>query len=176
MRMVMALARSRASFLTSCNSLRNCCVSCDLGDDFFGDVLVAVEKVQQFLAHVVDQFGADFRVAELVLGLRFKHRVLQADGHRADHAFAHVVAFVFALGVFVDRLEQAFAKRAQVRAAVAGVLAVDEGIKRLAVAAVAVRETKFQRLARVMQRRINRLAAVRRANPPSPGPCRPWRD
>ena len=96
--------------------------------------LVALEKVQQFLAHVVDQFGADFRVAQLVLGLRLEHRVFQADRHRADHAFAHVVALVFAVAILVHRLEQAFAERAQVRAAVAGVLAVDERIKRLAVA------------------------------------------
>ena len=66
----------------------------------------------------------------------------------------------FPLRVFVHRLEQAFAEGAQVRAAVAGVLAVDEGIKRFAVAAVAVGETKLQRLARVMQRRINRLAVI----------------
>ena len=62
--------------------------------------------------------------------------------------------------MLVHRLEQPFAERAQVRAAVAGVLAVDERIKRLAVTAVAVREAEFQRLAGVMQRRINRLAAV----------------
>jgi hypothetical protein len=90
--------------------------------------------MQQFLAHVVDQFGADFRVAQLVLGLRLEHRVFQPDGHRADHALAHVVAFEFAVAVFIDRLEQTFAEGAQMRAAVAGVLAVDERIKRLAVA------------------------------------------
>ncbi len=98
MRRVMALARSRASFLTSCNSLRNCWVSCDLGHDFFGDLLVAVEEMEQFLAHGVDQLGADFGVAQLVLGLRLEDRVLEADGHRADHALAHVVALEFALG------------------------------------------------------------------------------
>ena len=131
-----------------------------LGDDFFRDLLVAVEEMEQFLAHGVDQVGADFGVAELVLGLRFKHRVLEADGDRADHALAHVVALEFALGEFVDRLEQALAKGAQVRAAVAGVLAVDEGEKRLAVTAVAVGETKFERFAGVMERRVNRLGVV----------------
>ena len=97
MRIVIALARSRASFFTSCNSLRSCCVSSTFAMIFVGDVLVAIEEVQQLLAHVVDQLGADFRVAELVLRLRFEHRVLQANRHRADHAFADVVAFVFAL-------------------------------------------------------------------------------
>ena len=92
MRMVMALARSRASFFTSCNSLRSCLGVLDLGDDLLGDLLVAVEEVQQLLAHPVHQLGADFRVAQLVLGLRLEHRVLQPDGHRADHALAHVVA------------------------------------------------------------------------------------
>ena len=149
----------------------------DLGHDLFGDLLVAIEEVQQFFAHVVDEFGADFGVAEFVLGLRFEHRVFQANRHRADHAFADVVAFVFGVAVFVDRFEQAFAKGAQVRAAVAGVLAVDEGIKRLAVAAVAVRETKFQRLARC------NAAGDKCGSLPSAceifharDPCRPWRD
>ena len=97
MRMVMALARSRASFLTSCSSLRSWRVSWTLASDLLGDLLVAVEEVQQLLAHPVDQFGADFGVAELVLGLRLEHRVLQPDRHRADHALAHVVAFELAL-------------------------------------------------------------------------------
>ncbi len=161
MRMVMALARSRASFLTSCSSLRSCRVSCDFGQDLLGDLLVAVEEVQQFLAHPVDQVGADFGVAQLVLGLRFEHRVLEADRHRAHHAFAHVVALEFFPAVFVDRFEQAFPKRAQVRAAVAGVLAVDKGIEGLAVAAVAVGETELERLLGVMQRRVDGFAAVR---------------
>ncbi len=128
---------------------------------FVGDVLVAIEEVQQLLAHRVHQLGANLRVAQLVLRLRFEHRVLQTNRHRANHALAHVVALELALGVFVHRLEQALAKRTQVRAAVARVLAVDERIKRLAVTRIAVRETKLQRLARVMQRRINRLRAVR---------------
>jgi hypothetical protein len=70
--------------------------------------------LEQFLAHGVDQVGADFGVAQLVLGLRFKHRVFEADGDRADHALAHVVALEFALAEFVDGLEQALAKGAQV--------------------------------------------------------------
>src|ERR1035437_6550565 len=47
------------------------------------------------------------------------------------------------------------------RAAVGGKLAVDERKKRLAVTRIAVRETKFQRLAGVMQWRIKRFRAVR---------------
>ena len=88
-------------------------------------------------------------------------RVLEPNRNGAHYAFAHVVAFEFLARVFIDRLEQALAEGAQVRAAVGGVLAVDEGIERFAVAAVGVRETKLQRLLRVMERRINRLAAVR---------------
>ena len=133
----------------------------DLGDDLLGNVLVAVEEMQQFLAHPVDQVGADFRVAQLVLRLRLEDRVLQPDRDRPHHALPHVVAFELLVAVFVDGLEQPFAEGAQVRAAVRGVLAVDERVKRLAVAAVAVGEAEFQRLLRVMQRRINRLAAVR---------------
>ena len=98
---------------------------------------------------------------ELVLGLRLEHRVLEPDGDGADHALAHVVAFEFLVGVLVDRLEQPLAKRAEVGAAIAGVLAVDERVERLAVAAVAVGETELERLLRVMQRRVDRLAAVR---------------
>ncbi len=96
--MVTALARSRASFLTSCNSLRNCWVSWTLAMIFSATSLVAVEEMQQLLAYGVDQLGADFRVAQFVLGLRLEDRVFDPNGHRADHAFAHVVPLEFALG------------------------------------------------------------------------------
>jgi len=46
------------------------------------------------------------------------------------------------------------------RAAIAGVLPIHKRIERLAIAAVAVRETEFQRLLHIMQRRIDRLAAI----------------
>ena len=85
---------------------------------------------------------------------------LSRIGDRADHAFAHVVAVELLVAVFVDGLEQALAEGAQVRAAVGGVLAVDEGIKSLAVAAVAVGEAELERFLRVMERGIDRLAAV----------------
>ena len=133
----------------------------DLPHDLLRDGFVAVEEMEQLLAHLVDQLGADLRVAQLVLRLRLEERVLHADGHRADHALAHVVAVVALLRVFVHRLEQALAEGAQVRAAVAGVLAVDEGVETLAVAAVGVREAELQRLAREVQRRVNRLRVVR---------------
>ncbi len=44
---------------------------------------------------------------------------------QADHRLAHVVAFELAVAIFVRRLEQSFTERAQMRAAVAGILAVD---------------------------------------------------
>ena len=131
-----------------------------LSDDALRDLLVAVEEVQQLFAHLVHEVRADFRVAQLVLGLRLEHRIFQPDRHRADDAFAHVVALVIALRVFVHRLEQALAEGAQVSAAVAGVLAVDEGEEVLAVAAVAVREAELQRLAGEMERGVDRLRSV----------------
>src|SRR5205823_5265222 len=76
------------------------------------------------------------------------------------HALAHVVAIEFLFAVLVDRLEQAFAERAQVRAAVGGVLAIDERIKGFAEAAVGMGETELKRLFRVMQRRVNWFAAI----------------
>ena len=132
----------------------------DLGDDLLGDLLVAVEEVEEFLPHPVDEVRADFRVPELVLGLGLENRVLQPDGYRADHAFADVVAFEFLPSVFIDGLEQAFSESAEVGAAVAGVLAVDKGIEGLAVAAVAMGETELEGFVRVMERRINGLAAI----------------
>ena len=133
--------------------------------------LLRLKKCSSSSRTLIDQVGADFGVAEFVLGLRFEHRVLQANRHRADHAFAHVVAFEFLLAVFVHGLEQAFAEGAQVRAAVAGVLAVDEGIKRFAVAAVAVRETELERLA-PRNAAADKSARCRRpADLPSPGPA-----
>ena len=134
----------------------------DLRHDLLGDVLVAVEEMQQLLAHAVDQLRTNLRVAQLVLRLRLEQRILQADRHRAHHALAHVIAVIAGLRVFVHRFEQPFAERAQVRAAIARVLAVHERVERFAVTAVRVREAELQRLARVMQRRIDRLRIVAR--------------
>ncbi len=132
----------------------------DLGENFFGDFLVAIEKVKQLLADAVHEVGANFGVAKLVLGLGFEYRVLQPDGHRANHALAHIVAFKLFAAIFVDSFKQSFAKGAQVRAAITGVLAVDERIKGLAVTAIAMGKAELERLLRVMKGGIDRLAAV----------------
>src|SRR5207245_1381 len=133
----------------------------DFGDDFFGDVLVTVEEMEQLLANSIDEFGADVGVAELVLGLGLEDGVLEANGNRADHAFADVVAFEFLVGVLVDGFQKALAERAEVGAAITGVLAVDERIEGFAEPAVAVGETELERFFGVMQGRINRFAVVR---------------
>src|SRR5439155_22694493 len=83
----------------------------DFGDDFFGDVLVTVEEMEQLLANSIDEFGADVGVAELVLGLGLEDGVLEAIGNRADHAFADVVAFEFLVGALVDGFQKALAER-----------------------------------------------------------------
>ena len=51
----------------------------DLGDNLLGNILVAIEELQELLAHPVHQVRPDFRVAQLILRLRLEHRVLQAD-------------------------------------------------------------------------------------------------
>src|SRR5690606_3505138 len=79
------------------------------------------------------------------------------DGDRADHALAHVVAVELPPGEFVDGLEQALAEGAEVGAAVARVLAVDERPERLAEAAVAVREAELERPGGVVKGRVDRL-------------------
>ena len=75
------------------------------GAELLGDLLVAVEELGQLLAHPVHQVRPDLGVAELVLGLRFENRVLQPNGHRADHAFPDVVAVELLARVLVDGLE-----------------------------------------------------------------------
>ena len=47
--------------------------------DLLRNRLVALEEVQQFLAHAVDQLRADFRVAQLVLRLGLENRIFQPD-------------------------------------------------------------------------------------------------
>src|SRR5213594_3629906 len=69
-----------------------------------GDLLVAIEEMKEFFADFVDELGTDFRVAQLVFGLRLEDRILQTNGDRADHRFAHVIAVVTALGILVHRL------------------------------------------------------------------------
>src|SRR5437867_2299342 len=127
-----------------------------------GDLLVAIEEMKEFFADFVDELGTDFRVAQLVFGLRLEDRILQTNGDRADHRFAHVIAVVTALGILVHRLEQAFSEGAEVRAAVGRILAVHERVKGFPVTAVGVGETEFQHLAGIVQRRVNRLGVVLR--------------
>ena len=102
----------------------------DLDQRGFGRFGVAMQKIGDDFAHLANPLAPQFGVAELVLGLRFKHRVLQPDGNGACHALPYVIPFEFALGEFVKALDQSLAERAQVRAAVRGVLAVDERKKR----------------------------------------------
>ena len=142
----------------------------DLGQDLLGDLLVAIEELQQFLAHALT---SSVRIS--VLPSLF----LVCDSNTGSFSRIATAPTMLSrtsspsnllVGVFVDRLEQAFAEGAQVRAAVAGVLAVDEGIKRLAVAAVAVGEAELQRLAR-RNAAADRSARCRPlAGLPSPGP------
>ena len=119
-------------------------------EDFFGDVGVAVEEVGDDLLDLFDEFAADFGVAEFVFGLGFEHGIFEADGDGANHAFADVVAFVAFFGVFVDGFEHAFAEGAEVGAAVAGVLAVDEGEVGFVVAG-AVGEGDFEHFVAVVK-------------------------
>src|SRR5262249_53187299 len=133
----------------------------DFRDDLFGNFLVAIEEMEQFLADTIDEVGADFRVAKLVFGLRFEDSVLEADRDSSDHALADVVALEFLAAVLVDGFEQPLPKGAEVRAAVASVLAVYERIESFAVPAVAMREAELEHFFRVMERGVDRFAAVR---------------
>jgi hypothetical protein len=99
----------------------------DLLDKDLGGIGVAVQQIGDDVADLRDEVGADFGVAELVLGLRLEDGVLEADGDGADHGFADVVAIELGLGEFVDALEEAFAEGGEVGAAVGGELSVDEG-------------------------------------------------
>ena len=90
----------------------------DLDQGSFRRFGIAVEQIGDDFAHLGNQLAAQLGVAELVLGLRFEDRFLQPDGDRARHALAYVVPLEFAFGKFVESLDQAFAERAQVRAAV----------------------------------------------------------
>ena len=67
----------------------------DFDQSGFGRFGIAVEQIHDDFAHLGDQFAAQFGVAQFVFGLRFKHRILQADGNCADHAFPYIVPVEF---------------------------------------------------------------------------------
>ena len=120
-----------------------------LRGDLLGRFGVAVQQVADDVLHLLDQVPADLGVAELVLGLRLEYRVLQPDRQSADEPLAHIVAVVLLLREIVDRLQDALAEGAQVRAAVTRVLAVDERVMRF-VEALGVREREFKRFLAVI--------------------------
>src|ERR1700743_2027278 len=102
MRKVIALARSRASFLTSWSSLRNCRVSSALDMIFSAISLLRLKKCRSSSRTLL----ADLGFAEFVFGLRFEDGVFEANRDGADHGFADIVAFVFGVAVFVDGFEE----------------------------------------------------------------------
>ena len=63
----------------------------DLADHALAGLGIAVEQIDDDVAHPGDELGADLRVSELVLRLRLENRVLKADGHGPQNALAHVV-------------------------------------------------------------------------------------
>ena len=176
MRMVMALARSRASFLTSCNSLRNCWVSSTFAMIFSAISLLRLKKCSNssrtWLTRSVriSVLPSLFFVCDSNTG-SFS-RIATAPTMLSRTSSPSNLSLAYSL----TALSKPFAKRAQVRAAVAGVLAVDEGIKRLAVTAVAVRETKLQRLARRNAAADKSVRCRPPANPPCTRSSRPLRD
>ena len=89
-------------------------------------IVAKVEDTQQLLPDFVDEIRPDFGIAELIFGLGLEDRILEPNRDGAHHGFADIVTFVAALRIFVHRLEQSFTKCAEMSAAVAGVLAVDE--------------------------------------------------
>ena len=96
--------------------------------------------------HLLEDPGLDVGVAELVLGLALEDGVLELDRDRRGYALADVLALVLRLVEVVHRLEEALAEGREVRAAVGGPLAVDEGEVLLAVV-VRVREGELDLVA-----------------------------
>src|ERR1051326_2633063 len=82
----------------------------NFGDDLFGNLFVPIKEVQQLFTDTIDEVGSNFSVAKLVFGLGLEDWILKPDGDSADHALAHVIPFKFFTAIFVDRLEQPFAK------------------------------------------------------------------
>ena len=150
----------------------------DLVLDHGDDLLVHAEIVVQVLGHEVVDVGADggadvgleragFVVElllphvvgpELGLGLAFEVRLLDLDADGAHDALAAVLGLVVLLEELLERLGDGLAVGGEVRAAVAGVLAVDEGGDVLAVG-VAVAQHDLDVLALEVDGRVEGLVA-----------------
>ena len=150
----------------------------DLVLDDRDNLLVDVEVVVQILRDEVVDVGADggadvglersrFVVylllphvvgSELGLGLAFEVRLLDLDADGAHDALAAVGGVVVLLEELLERLGDGLAVGGQVRAAVAGVLAVDKGGDVLAVG-VAVAQDDLDVLALEVDGRVERLVA-----------------
>ena len=102
-----------------------------------------MEPQHHLLADRVDDPGTDLGGSQFVFGLGLEDRVLDLDGHGADEAVPDVFSGKTVLGKLVDSLEDPFAKRALMGAAVVGVLAVDEAEIGFAVG-VGVGEGEFE--------------------------------
>ena len=139
--------RGFAGVLTGCfldlaQLLADALVRLHLLAQCLGGVRVFVEKVHQRVPHERHQPRAQVGVAQLVLGLRFKDRLLDLHRDCTHQPVAHVRPLEAGLEELVDALEHAFPERAQVAAPVVGVVAVDVAEMLLAVA-VGVREGEF---------------------------------
>ncbi len=117
-------------------------------------VKLAADEVAHILgyAHAV---GRHLARAEPRLGLRLEHRLLDLEGHGGHHAVADVGVLEVASEVVLDGAADGLLEGAQVRAALGGVLAVDEGIVLLAVL-VDVRDGHLDILPLEMDDRIER--------------------
>ena len=145
-------------FLDRTEFLAQVLVLNDLVLQRLGTLRVLVEIINNARLDFGDDPAADLGVAELVLGLALKHRRLELYRYGARHAFAHVEARIVFLVEFVDPLENALAERREVRAAVAGELAVHEREVCLAVAC-GVGKRKFEELGLVVADGIHRCLA-----------------
>jgi hypothetical protein len=113
--------------------------------------------MQQIYHNVPDtshQSSAQFSIAQLILGLRLKYRLFQADGNCPQNAFTDIISAELALIKLVNVFKYPLTKCTEVSAAVRGILTVNKGVILLA-ETVGVSESKIQRLIAIMQRRID---------------------
>lgn len=108
----------------------------------FGDVGVFVEVVVELLAEGVDDVGAQVAAlgfhhvgTEFGFGLRFEDGFLDFDADAADEAVADVGGIELFVKEGAGGGNHGFAEGGEVGAALGGVLAVDEGVDFVAVAA-----------------------------------------